>query len=70
MQKKYEWSEEYRHRCEVRQVLRWRVENRNKALIHINKVQDARGIKAAQQLQKDCGDQWATGNRGDKGEWF
>ena len=70
MQNKYEWSEEHRHRCEVRQILKWRVEDRNKALAHIERVREQRGDTAAKQLENDCRSQWNKGNRGNKGEWL
>lgn len=70
MQNKYEWSEEHRHRCEVRQILKWRVEDRNKALAHIERVREQRGELAAKQLENDSRSQWNKGNRGNKGEWL
>lgn len=63
-------SEEYRHQCEVRTVLRWRAENRNKAIEYISVVRAKRGDRAAQILEKDCRDQWQLGNRGENNEWF
>jgi len=63
------YSEAYRHQCEVRQILRWRVEDRNKAMKYINMVRDARGEAAAKKLEDDCRTQWNKGNRGLKGEW-
>lgn len=69
MQNTYEWSEEHRHKCEVNQILRWRVTDRNKAMTHINLVRDARGEAAAKKLEDDCRTQWNKGNRGDKGGW-
>jgi len=60
--------EQERHRCEVRQVLRWRVEDRNKAIEYLNLVREKRKEKA-KQLEDDCKKQWELGNRGDKGDW-
>ena len=62
-------SEEHRHRCEVRTVLRWRVEDRNKAIEYISLVRKRRGEKEADILEKDCREQWKLGNRGLNGEW-
>ena len=62
-------DEEYRHQCEVRQVLRWRVEDRNKALEYLSLVREKRKEKA-KQLELDCKEQWSRGNRGEKGEWY
>jgi hypothetical protein len=57
--------EEHRHRCEVRQVLAWRTEDRGKALEYLSKVKDARREK----LEQDCRKQWSLGNRGAWGDW-
>lgn len=65
----FKWSEEYRHQCEVNTILRWRVQDRNKAMTHINLVRDERGEAAAKKLEDDCRSQWNKGNRGKKGEW-
>ena len=62
-------SEEYRHQCEVRQVLRWRAEDRSKAIDYLANVRQKRGNTVADQLEKDCKEQWSKGNRGDKGDW-
>ena len=61
-------SEEERHRCEVRQVLRWRVEDRNKALEYLKLVREKRKEKA-KQLEIDCKKQWELGSKGEKGDW-
>jgi hypothetical protein len=62
-------DEEYRHQCEVRQVLRWRAEDRNKALDYLARVRKARGDAVAEKLSNDCKEQWARANRGIKGDW-
>lgn len=61
-------DEQERHRCEVRQVLRWRVEDRNKAIEYLNLVKEKRKEKA-KKLEDDCKYQWNLGNRGEKGDW-
>jgi hypothetical protein len=61
--------EEHRHRCEVRQVLAWRVEDRGKAMEYLSKVRQKRGYQAADRLEKDCRTQWERGNRGERGDW-
>ena len=61
--------EEDRHQHEVRQVLRWRAEDRNKALQYLSAVRQKRGNDAADRLQKDCAEQWSKGNKGVKGDW-
>lgn len=62
-------NEKYRHQCEVRQVLAWRVEDRSKAIDYLAKVRQKRGDVVADQLEKDCKEQWSKGSRGDKGDW-
>jgi hypothetical protein len=62
-------SELHRHRCEVRQVLKWRTQDRNKAIEYLSIVRNKRGDRTAQLLEKDCREQWTLGNRGINGEW-
>ena len=62
-------SEQHRHRCEVRQVLKWRTQDRNKAIEYLSIVLNKRGDRVAQLLEKDCREQWVLGNRGDEGDW-
>lgn len=58
-----------RHQAEVRQVLAWRAEDRNKAMEYLIQVRKARGDAVAYKLQEDCKEQWAKGNRGNLGDW-
>jgi len=51
-------SEQHRHRCEVRQVLKWRTQDRNKAIEYLSIVRNKRGDRVAQMLEKDCKTQW------------
>jgi len=67
--KVHEFSEEYRHQCEVRQVIKWRVQDRTKAMDYIIAVRNKRGDNAADLLHKESAEQWAKGNRGLDGEW-
>jgi hypothetical protein len=62
-------SEEYRHRCEVWAVIRWRAQDRNKSSEYLQLVRKMRGNNAADKLEKDCKEQWERGNRGLKGDW-
>jgi hypothetical protein len=62
-------SEEYRHQCEVRQVLAWRTENRDKAVSYLAAVRQKRSEAAAIKLERDTREQWSRGNRGIEGEW-
>jgi hypothetical protein len=64
-----EFFEEERHRCEVRQVLRWRAQDRSQAIDYLSNVRKRRGDSPADKLQKDCTDQWTKGNRGFEGDW-
>ena len=54
-------SEVHRQRCEVRQVLKWRTQDRNKAIEYLSIVRNKRGDRTAQLLEKDCRDQWQLG---------
>ena len=63
-------SELHRHRCEVRQVLKWRTQDRNKAIEYLSLVIKKRGDRTAQLLEKDCKEQWSKGSRGDESVWF
>ena len=62
-------SEQHRHRCEVRQILKWRTQDRNKAIEYLSIVRIKRGDRTAQLLEKDCREQWSRGNRGNEGDW-
>jgi len=62
-------GEEYRHRCEVWVVLRWRAQDRNKSSEYLQLVRKMRGGNAADKLEKDCREQWDRGNKGLKGDW-
>ncbi len=62
-------SEEYRHKNEVWQVLRWRTQDRNKSSGYLQLVRKMRGDNAADKLEKDCKEQWSRGARGLKGDW-
>ena len=62
-------SEEYRHKNEVWQVIRWRAQDRNKSSDYLQLVRKMRGGNAADKLEKDCREQWERGNRGLKGDW-
>lgn len=63
-------EEDLRHKCEVRQVLKWRVESRDKAVNYLALVRKKRGDEKADKLDKDCRDQWSKGNRGEIGVWL
>ena len=63
-------SEGHRHRCEVRQVLKWRTQDRNKAIEYLSIVRNKRGDRTAQLLEKDCKEQWQLGSKGEEGVWF
>lgn len=64
-----EFFEEERHRCEVRQVLKWRMQDRTKAIEYLHLVRKRRGDICADKLEKDCREQWNKGNKGLQGEW-
>jgi len=60
-------AEEHRHRCEVRQVLKWRVE-RGSAWVHAW-LDGAEKKRPVARLRRDCAEQWAKGNQGAWGDW-
>jgi hypothetical protein len=62
--------EQHRHMCEVRQILKWRTQDRNKAIEYLSIVRNKRGDRTAQLLEKDCREQWTLGNRGNEGDWL
>ncbi|WP_458411220.1 DUF7696 family protein [Kocuria rosea] len=63
-------DEEYRHQCEVRQVLLWRAERGTEwCRAWIAGVAKHRGQAAADRLRADATHQWAAGNRGEHGDW-
>jgi hypothetical protein len=55
--------------CEVRQILKWRTQDRNKAIEYLSIVLKKRGDRTAQLLEKDCKEQWTLGNRGEDSQW-
>lgn len=65
----HEFFEEERHRAEVRQVLKWRVQDRTKAMDYLALVEKKRGEEVAAKLRNDSRSQWEKGSRGINGEW-
>lgn len=63
-------DEERRHRCEVRQLIAWRVERGREWLRdYLAQVERVRGKPARQSLEADILAQWSLGNRGNRGDW-
>ena len=63
-------SEQHRHRCEVRAVLRWRVtEGSDWVKAWLDDLPAWRSKAAAEQLRADVLEQWRLGNRGEPGDW-
>jgi hypothetical protein len=60
------WSEEYRHQCLVRYVIRWRLKNRTEALKFLNDWEKKHKNK---RLDEDVRRQWFRGNRGKHNDW-
>lgn len=61
-------SEEWRHQCEVRYVLRLTAKSPRKATEYMNLVED-KSPQRHKQLKLDCRRQWELGNRGEAGVW-
>lgn len=51
-------------RCQVRQLLRWRVERNAKAIEAMRKAANYEALKAEAERQ------WKAGNRGEAGKWI
>ena len=62
-------SEEFRHQAEVRQIIKWRMQDRNKAMEYLQDVAKKRGQDSADRLRKDSAEQWDRKNRGLQGDW-
>jgi hypothetical protein len=60
------WSEEYRHQCLVRYVIRWRLKNRKEALKFLADWEKKHKDK---RLDEDVRRQWFRGNRGKHNDW-
>jgi hypothetical protein len=60
------WSDEYRHQCLVRYVIRWRIKNRKEALKFLNDWEKRHKDK---RLEEDVRRQWFRGNRGKHNDW-
>ena len=59
-------SEDFRHQCEVRFVLKLRVKGRQPMLDYFVEVQKKR---STDNIEKDAREQWNKGNRGSEGDW-
>ena len=58
-------DEQYRHECEVRQVLQWRAERGSEWVRDwLGRVEKSRGKEAADRLRNDARREWERGNRG------
>lgn len=60
------WSDEYRHQCLVRYVIRWRIKNRKEALKFLADWEKRHKDK---RLEEDVRRQWFRGNRGKHNDW-
>lgn len=61
------FDETYRHRCEVRQLLKWRAEKGLQWFREYISTHGFGGRKA--KLLGDVAEQWKLGNRGEYGSW-
>lgn len=62
-------SPEWRHQCEVRELLRMRVKN-GKAWLREYLSNPKMEEQRRQKLVNDIWFQWSMGHRGDEGLWF
>ena len=61
--------EEYRHQCEVRQLIRWRAETGSWLKVETYLKKPAVQPRA-ERLKKDIKEQITRGNKGNWGEWI
>lgn len=59
------WSEEFRHQCLVRHIIKLRLKDRDKAMKFLETWEKNKGNK----LRLDVIEQWNLGNRGDHMDW-
>lgn len=57
------WKPNFKHRCLVRQLLRFRAQGNRTA---VEAMKRGSGYSA---LLQDANAQWAKGNRGERGDW-
>lgn len=57
------WTPEHRHKCLIRQLLRWRAQGNRTALAAMQRS------PSYQDLREDANEQWARGNKGEQGDW-
>lgn len=62
-------TEQYRHQCEVRQLILWTVEDGNWDRIQ-KYFNNPKVFPRVEQLKEDVKTQFKKGNRGRKGEWL
>lgn len=63
-------DDSHRHRCEVRQIIAWRVQRgRAWAQEHLAGVEKIRGKAERARLEAAIVEQWRLGNRGKPGDW-
>ncbi len=63
-------DEGHRHQCEVRQLLRSRVERGTEWVRDwLESLVKPRGVDAVEKLRADTTLQWKMGNRGAPGDW-
>ena len=60
------WTQEFRHQCEVRHVLKLRMLGRQPMLDYFAEVKKKR---STDDLEKDAREQWNKGNRGVHEDW-
>lgn len=60
-------GEKYRYECEVRYLLKYRQENGLQGFQEY--LRNSKFGPRLAKLKSDIADQWAKGNRGEKGDW-
>jgi hypothetical protein len=68
MEENFLSSEEYRHQCEVRALIKNRITYGKQYLVDFLNQKAVKGRRA--KLEQDILEQWNKGNRGEHGTWL
>jgi hypothetical protein len=64
-------SELFRHKCEVRWLLRERIRRGQAGILWLKGYLQTPPVQARRQmLEKDIREQWKFGNKGQEGDWY
>lgn len=64
-------SDVFRHKCEVRWLLRERIRRGQAGILWLKGYLQTPPVQARRQmLEKDIREQWKFGNKGQEGDWY